>query len=614
MCGIVGFNGNNQNLLTHMMDSIHHRGPDESGSFSDDVVSLGHRRLKIIDLESGRQPVHNEDESIWVIFNGEIYNHRTLRQDLEKRGHRFYTNTDTEVIVHAYEEDGITCVRKFNGMFAFAIYDRNKKCIHLARDRIGIKPLYYYSDGKKFLFASEIKALLEDPTLPREVNTDAFHDYLKFRFVPGEQTLIAGIRKLLPGHILTWKSDGLSSSQYWDICEHLGDGSEKEHVEKLRQLLGDAVLSRLESDVPLGVFLSGGIDSAAIVALMREHTDSIKTFSVGFESQAETELPYARLVADEFTTDHHECFVTDKHLSLIPKMIWHLDEPVGDAATLPTMVLSQYAKKYVTVVLAGEGGDEAFAGYDNQRIMMQCIRFNSLCHPLKRVITRIGGYTSLGSNLHRILATLSSQSLEQQYVTLTSLFTSDELMQMGLADEPADISQYYPKEPMDPLNKFQYFGLKTWLPHDFCMKADKMTMAYGIEERAPLLDYRLMEFAFSLPANEKIRCRTGKYILKKAMEPRLPRSIVYRKKHGYNAPMDQWFKGDLKDILGSLIEEREHSLYDTGYAEHLLVDFQRSGSNYKMNFWNAQKLWSILVFEVWYKIFIQGRDYRGIMV
>jgi asparagine synthase (glutamine-hydrolysing) len=278
------------------------------------------------------------------------------------------------------------------------------------------------------------------------------------------------------------------------------------------------------------------------------------------------------------------------------------------------MVLSQYAKKYVTVVLAGEGGDEAFAGYDNQRVMMQCIRFNPLFYYLRSVIARTKQYTSPVGNLHRVLATLSSQSLEQQYATLTSLFTRDELTEIGITDDTADLSRYYPKESMNPLNKLQYFGLKTWLPHDFCMKADKMTMAYGIEERAPLLDYRLMEFAFSLPAHEKIRNGTGKYILKKAMEPRLPKSIIYRKKHGYNAPMDQWFKGELKDVLGALIEEREHSLYDTGYVERLIAEFQRTGSNYKMNFWNAQKLWSILVFEIWYKIFILEKDYRGINV
>ena len=614
MCGIAGFNWNNQNLLARMMDSIRHRGPDESGCFSDASVSLGHQRLKIIDLESGRQPVYNEDETIVVIFNGEIYNHRSLRIDLEKKGHRFYTNTDTEVIAHAYEEYGIECVHQFNGMFAFAIYDSTKKCLHLARDRIGKKPLYYYFDGKKFLFASEIKALLEDSSIPREINIGAFHDYLKFRFVPGEQTMMLGMKKVLPGHIITLKNCELSSHQYWDVTEPMCTGSEEEHVNTLRMLLGDAVASRLESDVPLGVFLSGGIDSASIVALMSEHTDTIKTFSVGFESQKDTELPYARIVADEFNTEHYECFVTDKHLSLIPKMVWNLDDPVGDAATLPTMVLSQHAKKYVTVVLAGEGGDEAFAGYDNQRIMMQCIRFNPLYHNLKSVIARIKQCTSPGSNLHRVLATLSSQNMELQYATLTSLFTSDELQLMGITDDDMDIFRYYPKKPMDPLNTLQYLGIKTWLPHDFCMKADKMTMAYGIEERAPLLDYRLMEFAFSLPYHEKIRNGTGKYILKRAMEPWLPHNIVYRKKHGYNAPMDQWFKGDLKDVLSSLIEEREHSLYDSEYAVKLLSDFQRTGSNYKMNFWNAQKLWSILVFEMWYRIFIERVDFGKICV
>ena len=614
MCGIAGFNWNDQNLLARMMESIHHRGPDESGVFFDDDVSLGHQRLNIIDLKSGRQPIYNEDETVVVIFNGEIYNHRSLRVDLEKKGHRFYTDTDTEVIVHTYEEYGIECIHQFNGMFAFAIYDSTKKCLHLARDRFGKKPLYYYFDGKKFLFASEIKALLEDSSIPCEINISAFHDFLKFRFVPGDQTLMQGIKKVLPGHVITLKNCELSSHQYWDITEHRSSCSEANHVNTLRTLLGDAVRSRLESDVPLGVFLSGGIDSASIVAHMSEHTDCIKTFSVGFESQADTELPFARIVADEFNTDHHECFVSDKHLALIPKMVWHLDEPIGDAATLPTMILSQYAKQHVTVVLAGEGGDEAFAGYDNQRIMMQCIRFNPLYHYLKFVISRIKQCTSPGSNLHRILATISSHSMEQQYATLTSLFSKDELREMGIPDDNLDISRYYPKTPMDPLNALQYFGLKTWLPHDFCMKADKMTMAYGIEERAPLLDYRLMEFAFSLPAHEKIRNGTGKYILKRAMKLRLPHSIIYRKKHGYNAPMDQWFKGDMKDVLGSLIDERNHSLYDSGYMEKLLADFQRTGSNYQMNFWNAQKLWSILVFEVWYKIFIERIDYEKICV
>ncbi len=614
MCGIVGFNWSDRVLLQAMMDTIRHRGPDESGSFIDSAISLGHQRLKIIDLESGRQPIHNEDETVIVVFNGEIYNHRALRADLERKGHRFYTNTDTEVIVHAYEDYGIGCVNQFNGMFAFALYDITKRCIHLVRDRLGVKPLYYYFNGTRFLFASEIKALLHYSALSRTVNVDAFREFFKFRYVPGEQTMMHGIKKVLPGHLLTFREGDLSSYQYWDVAETVIGGSEEDHVNTLRSLLRDAVTSRLESDVPLGVFLSGGIDSASIVALMSEHTHNTKTFSVGFESQVDSELPYARSVADLFSTDHHECFVTDRHLSLIPKMIWHLDEPIGDAATLPTMILSQYAKKDVTVVLAGEGGDEAFAGYDNQRIMMQCVKFAPLYNPLKPVLSRLTELTSPNSNLHRALVTLSSQSKEQQYAALTSLFTRDELTELNVAQGTQDLSQYYPREPMNDLNTLQYFGIKAWLPHDFCMKADKMTMAFGIEERAPLLDYSIMEFAFSLPGYEKIRNRSGKVILKRAMEAWLPHDIIYRKKHGYNAPMDQWFKGTLKSTLENLLEERTHDFYDGEYARNLLDKFQRSGNSYSLNFFNAQKLWSILVFEFWYRIFIERIEYGKICV
>lgn len=612
MCGIVGFNWNDRFLLRTMMDTIQHRGPDESGSFVDSAVSLGHQRLKIIDLESGRQPIHNENETVIVVFNGEIYNHHVLRADLEGKGHTFYTNSDTEVIVHAYEEYGIECVCRFKGMFAFALYDAAKKCIHLVRDRVGIKPLYYSFDGTKFIFASELKAILKVPGLPCAVNVDAFHDFLKFRFVPGENTMVQGIKKVLPGYILTFVNNRISSHGYWDVTETVRSGTEEDHVNTLRSLLRDAVESRLESDVPLGVFLSGGIDSASIVALMSEGSHDIRTYSVGFESQDDSELPYARSVANLFGTEHHECLVTDKHLALIPKMVWHLDEPIGDAATLPTMVLSEYAKKDVTVVLAGEGGDEVFAGYDNQRIMMQCLRFAPLYGPLKPVLSRLRDLSSTESNLHRLFATISSENPEQQYATFTSLFTSSELKKLRIPEEDSDLTRYYPIEPMNRLNTLQYFGIKTWLPHDFCMKADKMTMAFGIEERAPLLDYRLMEFAFSLPGYEKIRNKTGKVILKKAMEGHLPRDIIYRKKHGYNAPMDQWFKGTLKNTMENFLEERTHDLYDKAYMQHLLEKFQHSGNNYSLNFFKAQKLWSILVFELWYEIFIQKIDYNKI--
>ena len=609
MCGIVGFNWSDRHLLQRMMNTIQHRGPDESGQFIDNLVALGHQRLKIIDLESGRQPIHNEDESIHVIFNGEIYNFQQLRESLERNGHVFSTHTDTEVIVHAYEEYGIDCVQQFNGMFAFALYDSIKKILFLARDRVGVKPIYYLFDGKKFIFASEIKAILADRTIPREVDPVAFHEYFSFRYNPGAQTIFKGIKKLLPGHILLLRDGSIETKQYWDISERKTEKSEDFLIRELRELLSNCVESRQISDVPLGVFLSGGLDSASVVALMSEKSDDIKTFSVGFESANDSELPYAKMISEQFGTDHHEFMVGDHHLSLLPKMVWHLDEPIGDAATLPMLVISEEAKRYVTVILAGEGGDEVFAGYNNQRIMMQIARLDPRIKILKQTIDQVKKIVPIESNWYRILNVLSAYHIEQQYVILNSLFNSQEFKKLRVDSLETDASAFFPSLHMERLNSLQYYGFKTWLPHDFCMKADKMTMAYGIEERAPFLDYRLVNFGFSLPDRFKINHGTGKYLLKKAMEPLLPKNIIYRKKHGYNAPMDAWFKGRLKGTLESMLEERTHNLYDTTYITHLLGKFQYSGENYSMNFFNAQKLWSVLMFEMWYKIFIDRIEY-----
>ncbi|MFA4824265.1 MAG: asparagine synthase (glutamine-hydrolyzing) [Methanoregula sp.] len=612
MCGIVGFNWSDRHLLQKMMGTIQHRGPDESGQFIDNFVSLGHQRLKIIDLESGRQPIHNEDESIHVVFNGEIYNFQQLREILERKGHVFSTHSDTEVIVHAYEEYGVECVQQFNGMFAFALYDSIKKVLFLARDRIGIKPLYYFFDGTKFVFASEIKAILADRTISREVDRLAFHEYFSFRYNPGDHTLFRGIKKLLPGHILLLRDGSVETRQYWEISERKTDKSEDFLIHELRELLSDSVQSRLISDVPLGVFLSGGLDSASIVALMSEKSDDIKTFSVGFESADDSELPYAKMISEQFGTDHHEFMVEDHHLSLLPKMVWHLDEPIGDAATLPTLVISEEAKRYVTVILAGEGGDEVFAGYDNQRIMMQVARFDPQIKFLKQTISHVKKIIPIESNWYRILNVLSTYQIEQQYFILNSLFNSQEFKKLQMDTGEINASAFFPPRKMGRLNTLQYYGFKTWLPHDFCMKADKMTMAHGLEERAPFLDYRIVNFGFSLPDQYKINHGTGKYLLKKAMEPYLPKKIIYRKKHGYNAPMDGWFKGRLKGTLESLLDERAHSLYDTNYITDLLGKFQHSGENYSMNFFNAQKLWSVLMFEMWYKIFIENVEYQSL--
>ncbi len=614
MCGIVGFNWSDGHLLRKMMDTFQHRGPDESGQFIDAFISLGHQRLKIIDLESGRQPIHNEDGTVHVIFNGEIYNFQQVRETLERKGHKFSTHTDTEVIVHAYEEDGIECVQQFNGMFAFALYDSIKKVLVLARDRIGVKPLYYFFDGRKFIFASEIKAILADSTIPREIDNTAFLEYFSFRYNPGDHTLFRGIKKILPGHMLVFRNGLIEKKQYWNIFENRFNESEDYLIQKLKTLLSDSVESRLVSDVPLGVFLSGGLDSASIVAVMNEKSRDIKTFSVGFESAEDSELPYARQIAEEFGTDHHEFLMEDHHLSLLPKMVWHLDEPIGDAATLPTLVISEKAKKYVTVILAGEGGDEVFAGYNNQRIMMQTARFDPRIKILKKIISQLNKVIPLESNWYRIISVLSADTIEQQYFVLNSLFNSQELVQLGIEGREPDVSAFFPRQQMDCLNMLQYYGFKTWLPNDFCMKADKMTMAYGVEERAPFLDYNLVNFGFSLPHQFKINHGTGKFLLKKAMKSLLPKKIIYRKKHGYNAPMDAWFKGRLKETLESIFDEKEHTFYDTAYVSNLLDKFQHSGTNYSMNFFNAQKLWSVLMFEIWYTIFIKEIPYREVVI
>jgi asparagine synthase (glutamine-hydrolysing) len=615
MCGIVGFNWCDSHLLASMMKVIEHRGPDESGTFIDKDISLGHQRLKIIDLSSGKQPIHNENENLQIIFNGEIYNFIELRVDLEKKGHKFYTNTDSEVIIHLFEEYGTSCIKYLNGMFAFAIYDSTNKTLFLARDRIGKKPLYYWYDKGRIIFASEIKAILQFFQIPLEINIEAFKLYLQFRYVPIDETLISGIKKLQPSHWLLFQEGQISINKYWNIQQLSHNYSDEHYISEFLKLYKSAVDCRLVSDVPLGVYLSGGLDSASIVALMSESIDSINTFSVGFESSPDSELPYARKVAEQFGTSHHEFTVEDKDIRLIPKMVWHLDEPIGDAATLPTMILSKYAKKYVSVVLAGEGGDEILSGYDNQRIMMKCWKFHPIIKPFKKIFSHIQNYCSPDSNIHKILSTLSSQNFEVQYFTLNRLFMNNELKQLGISDSDiTQISKFFPKTQMNHLNRIQYYGINTWLPHDFCMKADKMTMAYGIEERAPLLDYRLAEFAFSLPNHLKINNNAGKIILKKSMNSYLPRDIIYRKKHGYNAPMDNWLKDNLKEVLNSLIEENEHQLYQKQYVYQLFEKFQNTGLNYKANFWNAQKLWSILVFEIWYRIFIERVNYDKILL
>ena len=606
MCGIVGFNWQDEKLLREMMAAVEHRGPDESGCYFNEHVSLGHQRLKVIDLLTGKQPIHNEDGSIQIVFGGEIYNYLELKESLLQRGHRFYTNTDTEVIVHAYEEYDTGCVKHLNGMFAFAIWDRSQKRLFLARDRLGIKPLYYYLKGNRFIFASELKAILEYDGVRRNINLSALNEFFTYRYVPSDRTLIEKIYKLLPGHILTLGK--IQTSKYWDLVENITNEPEEYYVEKLRELLRKSVKQQLMSDVPLGVYLSGGLDSTCVVALMSEITDNIKTFSVGFGAEGEDELEYARFVSHYFGTDHHEFNVGEKDLSLLPEMVWHMDEPVGDAATLPTYLLSKLAKKEVTVVLAGEGGDELFAGYDNYKIMMLGHKFSKLLpgflsHNLSPII---GNRFPESSNVRRALNLLAAKNEAGQYLSVISLFNENELRKLGDFNLDSNLNNYFPDD-MRLLNKLLYFGIKTWLPNDFFIKADRMTMAHAVEERVPILDHNIAEFSFTIPTRLKLKGLTSKYIFKKAMTGLLPDQIINRRKHGFNVPADYWFRHSLRGVLEQLLHESKHNYYHKEYISNLLTRFQKSRGSYNMNFFNAQKLWSILIFEIWHQIFIENK-------
>jgi len=608
MCGIVGFNWHDEKLLDKMMAAVAHRGPDESGSYLDDHVSLGHQRLKIIDLISGKQPIHNEDGSIQVVFDGEIYNYTELKGNLLQRGHHFYTDTNTEVIVHAYEEYDIDCVKQFNGAFAFAIWDKTKRRLFLVRDRLGIKPLYYYIDGDKFIFASELKAILKYDGVRRNIDLNALNEFFSYRYVPSERTLIENIHKLLPGHILTLKDGNIQTSKYWDLVEDITEEPEQYYIEKLRELLRKSVRQRLVSDVPLGVYLSGGLDSSCVVALMSEMTDNIKTFSVGFGTEGKSELEYARFVSDYFGTEHHELNVTEKDLNLLPEMVWHMDEPVGDAATLPIYVLSKFAKKEVTVILAGEGGDELFAGYNSYRLMMLGHKLSRLA-PMsfkRSLIPAMADRFSEFSNERRALDFIKAKSEEEQYSNLIWLFTEGERRRLDKLSRGNIIGDYFP-DNMELLNKLLYFGIKTWLPNDFFIKADRMTMAHAVEERVPILAHNIVDFAFTIPTRFKLKGSTGKYIFKKAMVGLLPQQIINRKKQGFNAPMDYWLKHSLRDTLEQLIHEAKHDYYHKEYILTLLHNFQGTGKNYSLNFLNAQKLWSILIFEIWHRMYIEGK-------
>jgi asparagine synthase (glutamine-hydrolysing) len=579
MCGICGkLNFDRQKpvdveILRGMMELIHHRGPDGGGEYISGPVGLGHRRLSIIDLETGGQPISNEDGSVWVVYNGEIYNFSELRGDLKNRGHKFRSDSDTEVIVHLYEEFGVESVSHLRGMFAFALWDELNQILFLARDRVGVKPLYYVNTGDAFLFASEIKSLLVDPSVKRLINWRAIDRFLTYYYLPGKETLLKGVYKLDPGHYLTIRNGKVTAQEYWDLRFEKNSRftSFEESVEALRDLLRRTVKDHMISDVPVGVLLSGGVDSTGILRYAVEQAQKpIHTFTVGFSgAEFADERPYAKLAAKKYGTQHSEItFTANDFRDFLPKYAWHMEEPVCEPPGVALYFVSHLAQQSsVKVLLSGEGGDEAFGGYQNYRNLILFESLKSAFRRIKGVLRfgfraleqagwqRIGRYRNLVDlplehyYLSRTAATNSPFNLMKQ-----DLYTKEFNEAMATQLPYSTTRRLFEKvNGQSSLNRMLYVDTKTWLPDDLLVKADKMTMATSVELRVPLLDFQVLEFAASLPQRFKVHGWSTKRILKACLEDSVPREILNRKKTGFPVPYERWMRIDLKEWISDII-------------------------------------------------------------
>jgi asparagine synthase (glutamine-hydrolysing) len=634
MCGIAGYlslrpDGARESTVRRMTSELTHRGPDGDGYFVDSFAALGHRRLSIIDLGGGHQPMFNEDDSLAIIYNGEIYNHGDLRPDLEKAGHRYRSHCDTETILHAWEQWGESCVERFRGMFAFAIWDRTRRSLFCARDRLGIKPFYYFCDGKTFAFASEIKALLKHPGISAEFDQDSLPEYLTFGYTSGEQTLFRGIRKLMPGHTLRIALDDFSPAirQYWEMPVNGASQriSEEDCVAELRHRLEETVRLRLMSDVPLGMFLSGGVDSSAIAAIMRRMVDTpVKTFSVGYAERRYSELEYARSVANRIGTDHHEVVVSmENFFGALPSLIWHEDEPIVWPSSVSLFFVSRLASEHVKVVLTGEGSDELFAGYGRYQYQLWnqkwADRWSLVPAFLRRSVRRaIASSPLLRADFRRKLAhTFLGRSSGIQSLFLDNFygaFSAD--AQTGMLSDPSlaagsspytnYLSFWEKGRNLSGLERMLYADRKTYLV-ELLMKQDQMSMAASIESRVPFLDHHLVEWSCSIPASLKLRGREGKYILKKAVEDILPADIIYRKKMGFPTPLKSWLLDpaassvyDAIEAPGTLLPE----YLDRNAVSGLLLRHRNGVEDATDRIWNLYNL------QVWGNIYLRGQSFE----
>ncbi len=622
MCGIAGFNFEDKELIRKMCDSMEYRGPDDSGYYTDKNVSLGNRRLSIIDLSTGKQPIHNQDKTIWVVFNGEIYNFMDIKDELEKRGHNFYTNTDTEVIVHAYQEYKEDCVKLFRGMFAFCLYDINEKKLFLARDRTGKKPLYYKDDAERFLFASELKALLCDEELKKEINPEAVHHYLTFGYVPTPLTILKGIKKLEPGHYLVLKNKEITIEKYWDLNFNELKSSEGYFANRVYEILKDSVKLRLISDVPLGALLSGGIDSSIIVGLMSKLTDNVKTFSIGFSEKDFDELKYAKILSEKFNTDHKEFNVNVNLVKDLPLIAKQLDEPFVDPSALSTYYLCNLARKHVKVVLSGDGGDEIFAGYTRYNSAWEqdkIVKFYKVMPSFLRAgFSKASGllYDKTENNFFRKfkkINDLSNLNKEERWMSKLNLFNEEEKKELyneapNVPNSFTVLKYHFTKCNSNFLNKQLYADVKTFLLDDGLAKVDRMSMINSLEVRCPFLDTYVIDMASNIPSYLKIKNNENKYILKKAFSDLLPKEILERKKQGFDVPIKHWIKNELKDLINTdLINDiKQRGNFKISYIKKIIDEHNSDRRD------NSRRIWSLLMLELWNKIYIDNIDVKKI--
>jgi len=630
MCGIAGWanldskkpsQNHGETILHRMCEQMKHRGPDSEGLWFDESVALGMRRLSIIDLHTGEQPVYSEDKQIVAVMNGELYNFREVRRDLEKRGHRFETQTDTEILPHLYEEYGEAMLEHINGMFAFALWDKNKKKLLVARDRFGEKPLYYGVFDDKLIFASEPKVLLENPSVKSEINLNALRQYLSFDYVPAPASIYKNIYKLPAAHLLTLENGEVKTRRYWNLSFHKNGNTPtiEKAAEELREIVSDAVRMRLVSDVPLGILLSGGVDSSTVAAFAVKHSsEKVKTFSIGFEEDSFDESKFARQVAEHLKTEHYEDKLSvEKAADLISEIGLWLDEPMSDGSLLPTFLLSRFVKKYVTVALGGDGGDEIFAGYPMYfghkmaRVYDSIPRFlrSGLIEPVVNNLPVSNKNLSFDYKAKRFIAASKYDSVTRHHSWFGSfsvdhqndLLTRDVLTQTSsdIYKGAKDLLKFTDAET--EIEQMQFLDMNFYMAEDILTKVDRASMAVSLEVRAPFLDPRVAQFAAGLPLEYKLKGSKGKYILKKAVEDLLPKNILQRPKKGFGIPIAKWLKGRLNPLMHDALAPnrlKNQNLFNADYVQKLIKEHETGAASHH------KQLWTLLVFQLWYDRFV----------